>query len=58
MAGGAQHQLRMPSGGATSPGGARPWRGRGGGADAPASLRRGGGGAAAAPGAQAIGQPP
>jgi len=43
-AGGAQHQLRAPSGGATSPGGARPWCG--GGADAPASPRHGGGGAA------------
>ena len=68
-AGGAQHQLRAPSRGATSPGGARPWCG--GGADAPASPQRGGGGAAppasqqrgrggaaAAPGAQATGQPP
>ena len=71
VVGGAQHQLRVPSGRATSPGGARPWSGRGGGADAPtsprcrggdaappASQQRGRGGAAAAPGAQATGQPP
>ena len=57
-AGGTQHQLRVPSCGATSPGGARPWRGRSGGADAPASPQRGRGGAAAAPDAQATGQPP
>ena len=56
VAGGAQHQLRVPSGRATSPGGARPWCG--GGADAPASQQRGRGGTAAAPGAQATGQRP
>jgi len=45
-AGGTQHQLRVPSGGATSLGGARTWRGRSGGADALASPWRGGADAA------------